>query len=250
MEPLSEELFAINREIRRKVWDGALPLKIDIEYSDISSIEPPRSFYVLAPRLNYLFSFLKELKEHFDEYAPPNALENYEDMWFEYNKVPLKWNTPLGVLYDTLVGSAQDADLPWCITFHYRGFPEDKILAMSGLNFIKYSYINALKESTVLRTGSATAILSNMSKKDETRMLDGMLQHNFDAFWEINAPLCDKEVGELKAIAVRIYSNKYHTFVQYPAESQKELTVGAYLVRALPRLFRSEGDQVIGPESC
>lgn len=35
-------------------------------------------------------------------------------------------NVPLGVQFDTLVGiKEKQKDLPWCLIFHYRGFPED-----------------------------------------------------------------------------------------------------------------------------
>jgi hypothetical protein len=33
-------------ELRRKLWEGLLPLKIDLALSDLNSIEAPRSLYV------------------------------------------------------------------------------------------------------------------------------------------------------------------------------------------------------------
>lgn len=33
-------------ELRRKLWDGLLPIKIDLAMSDLNSLEPPRSLYV------------------------------------------------------------------------------------------------------------------------------------------------------------------------------------------------------------
>ena len=34
--------------------------------------------------------------------------------------------------------------------------------------------------------GSANEILSSMSKKDESRMIEGLIKHNFESFWEVN----------------------------------------------------------------
>ncbi len=35
-------------------------------------------------------------------------------------------NVPLGVQYDTLIGIRdKQKDLPWCLTFHYKDFPEE-----------------------------------------------------------------------------------------------------------------------------
>jgi len=54
------------------------------------------------------------------------------------------------------------------------------------MNFFRFHYINALKESHCLRLGNANEILSNLTKKDETRMIEGLLKHNYESFWEIN----------------------------------------------------------------
>ena len=124
-------------------------------------------------------------------------------------------NVPIGVQFDSLVGlQHKQKDLPWCLTFHYRGFPEEQVLRLEGLNFFKFHYINALKESHSLRLGSAQEILASMQKKDETRMIEGLRKHNYENFWEINQGLCDKAIVELKKYAIRIFSNKHHTYVQ------------------------------------
>ena len=61
--------------------------------------------------------------------------------------------------------------------------------------------------------GSPNEILANMSKKDETRMIDGIIKHNFESFWEINQNLRDKHIQELKKYAIRVLCNKHHTYV-------------------------------------
>ena len=44
-------------------------------------------------------------------------------------------------------------------------------------------------------------------------MIEGLKRHNFDSFWEINSPLCDREVTELKKYAVRFFNNRHHTYM-------------------------------------
>jgi len=46
--------------------------------------------------------------------------------------------------------------------------------------------VNALKESHVLRMGSANEILAQMKKYEEEKLLEGILKHNYELFWEIN----------------------------------------------------------------
>ena len=82
------------------------------------------------------------------------------------------------------------------------------------MNFFRFHYINALKESQCLRMGNANDILSTLSKKDETKMIEGLLKHNYESFWEINQPLCDKPITDMKKFAIRIFTNRHHTYVQ------------------------------------
>jgi hypothetical protein len=73
-------------------------------------------------------------------------------------------NVPLGVQFDAIIGlKKKQKDLPWCLVFHYRGFPEDQILKLEGMNFFRFHYINALKESHCLRMGNANDILGTLS---------------------------------------------------------------------------------------
>jgi hypothetical protein len=110
----------------------------------------------MAPRENYFFYLLAEVKSLFDAYGPSDKLDSYDEMWFEYNNTTLKWNVPIGVQFDTLIGMAnKQKDLPWCLTFHYKGFPEEQGLRLEGINFLRFHFINSLKESQCLRLGSA-----------------------------------------------------------------------------------------------
>ncbi len=45
----------------------------------------------MAPRENYFFYILTEVKWLFDSYALSDKMESYDEMWFEFNNTPLKW---------------------------------------------------------------------------------------------------------------------------------------------------------------
>ena len=62
--------------------------------------------------------------------------------------------------------------------------------------------------------GSANEILAQMKKYDEEKLLDGVQKHNYELFWEINQPLCDKHIADMKKYAVRIFLNKYNNMLQ------------------------------------
>ena len=78
----------------------------------------------MAPRQNYLYYLLDEVKQMFDSFGPQDKLERYDEMWFEFNNKALKWNMPIGVQFDTMFGLTSKKDqIPWSVTFHYKDNP-------------------------------------------------------------------------------------------------------------------------------
>jgi hypothetical protein len=51
----------------------------------------------MVPRLNYLTFILEKVKDNFDEYVPTDLIDNFEEMWFEFDKSSLRWDVPIGV---------------------------------------------------------------------------------------------------------------------------------------------------------
>lgn len=177
----------LDHKLRQKLWEGLIPLKIDLDLNDIKSSQKPRSLYIMAPRENYFFVIIDNVKALFDQYAPQDKLEAYDEMYFEFNRQPLKWNIPIGVQFDSAVGlSGKKEEIPWCLIFHYRNNPVTQYFT-SGHKTYHFNFMNSLKESLFLRMGDANEILGNLSKKDEQKMVnEGLLKNNYTAFWEIN----------------------------------------------------------------
>ena len=141
----------------------------------------------MAPRENYFYVIIDNVKSLFDQYAPQDKLESFDEMYFEFNRQPLKWNIPIGVQFDTQVGlQGKKEEIPWCLIFHYRNNPVNQYFT-SGHKTYHFNFMNSLKESLFLRMGDANEILGNLSKKDEQKMVnEGLLKNNYTAFWEIN----------------------------------------------------------------
>ena len=111
---------AVNHEFRRKLWDGQLPIKVNLHYKEISTNKRVRSLYMMVQRLNYFTFILEKVKASFDEYVPSDSIDAFDAMWFSYEGRPLKWDVPIGVQFDTLIGFGGGADgrdkaseLPW-----------------------------------------------------------------------------------------------------------------------------------------
>ena len=81
-------------------------------------------------------------------------------------------------------------------------------------------------------------------------MIEGLKKHNYESFWEINQGLCDRALADIKKYAIRVFSNKHHTYVQPnievpPPSSEEEqpaapVMLGDILLETFPRLFEQE----------
>ena len=58
-------------------------------------------------RLNYFTSILEKVKACFDDFVTEKNQEEFAGMWFEFNGQPLAWDLPIGVQFDTIVGSSK-----------------------------------------------------------------------------------------------------------------------------------------------
>ena len=104
----------------------------------------------MAPRENYFYFILNDVKSLFDSYGPPDHLDNYKTMWFEFNGGDLKWGLPIGVQFDTAVGLKRKKDeTPWCLTFHYKDNPNQNqhFMVQNAMKTFHFNFMNSLKES-------------------------------------------------------------------------------------------------------
>ncbi len=80
------------------------------------------------------------------------------------------------MLFDLL--QADQQIVPWCLTLHYRGIPDDLILRTGGIESIRYFFINSLKEAMYLRTNSSKEVM-NMAKETENKLIESIISSTF-----------------------------------------------------------------------
>ena len=131
----------MNHDFRKKLWDGQLPVKITLSRADITTGKVPKPLYVMLPRLNYFTFILDKVKTVYDEYVSIDCMDSFNEMWFECNDKPMRWEVPIGVQFDTMVGLGGETrdksrSLPWELIFHYKGAPDDIIKLKKNLFII------------------------------------------------------------------------------------------------------------------
>lgn len=146
---------------------------------------------------------------------PPNT--NIEDIWFEINKIPLKWQIPFGVLVDNII-SSPDYDVPINIIAHFRSYPDTQLIRFKSIDSLKFNYMNSLKEANTIKYGSSKEIL-NLPTNDTMRLLDIVFVDGhkmFREFWNINQNFLDNNIENIKKHPIKIVFNKTDIILNKP----------------------------------
>ena len=140
---------------------------------------------VQHPRLSYLPFLLPRLHAFFkSSLINPDAIAY--DGWFSFENVPLKWQYPLGLLFDLFSGAGpyqatatsqgegngdnEEPKLPWRLRLHFSDWPENLLVRPDADGKVLHdAFINSVKEADFLRNGSARGIMS-LSKEDSTKL--------------------------------------------------------------------------------
>jgi autophagy-related protein 5 len=201
----------VAQRVRTRVWNGSIPLRIQLHPSDCATYDASTPYLVQFPRLSYLALHLDKLHAFFARalvypHVAPTAC------WLSYQGVPLRWHFPLGLLYDLYAGAdpthdAADADnvLPWTLTAHFSDYPASLVPLDAGAdNTLHDLYRNAVKEADYLRTGTAKTVMF-LSEKDSTQLWDGVRTHDLALFAPVNAKLLNPQGAALRNLPLRLY---------------------------------------------
>ncbi|CAA3011569.1 autophagy protein 5 isoform X1 [Olea europaea var. sylvestris] len=175
-------------EAQKFVWEGAIPIQIHLHDSEVTTLPNPPPALILAPRLGYLPLLVRQIKPFFSSSLPPGV----DTVWFEYKGLPLKWYIPTGVLFDLLCA---EAERPWNLTVHFRGYPGKILTPCEGEDSVKWSFINALKEAACIITGNCKNIM-NMSQSDQTDLWRSVLNGDMDAYLRVSSKLKLCTIGD------------------------------------------------------
>jgi len=224
----------LGSEIQQELWKGEIPISISLAQVDIATVTAPMPYLLKAPRNGYLMTLLNEAIEHFKEFAPPSV--EIDNIWLEANGEPVRWDIPLGVIFDILADD--NTELPWKLIFHFRNHPSQQIAKFTGLSAIRHCYMHALKESCSIRYGSSREIL-NLDQESENKLWTGMIEDDFVTHNSVlDGIFASKTVGE--KCPIKLYITELGNFVSVPypfTESERKNLLGDYLSFILPHIF-------------
>jgi len=158
---------------RVAAWAGSIPAVFTLAADEVTTLQPPPSFHINLPRQSFLPLVTGPVVEHFLPFAPPMARASA--MWLQHAGEPLRWQVPVGVLYDLLVGADDDAALPWRLVVRFQGGPvgQPHGLLRSSVEQAKALVRCALKESSFLRCGSARPVM-DLNPAEDARIFQAL----------------------------------------------------------------------------
>ena len=109
----------------RESWSGRVAVHFELDTNEVAaaSASPP-PLVRLLPRHAYLPSVAGAALSLHRDLLPPGE----DTTWFSCDGVPLKWQIPVGVLYDLVVAGRE---MPWMLQVHHRFFPSGVLLPMA-----------------------------------------------------------------------------------------------------------------------
>lgn len=232
------DALTTDEDIRRRVWEGHVPMAFHLADADRSAGAHGRPCYVLAARMSYLPLVTAPVRAFFADIRAAHEDGDDAEMWLEFRGSPLKWNYPVGVLFD-LFGSP--TELPWEVTVHFSGFPQGKVMRCPDDNTVKDYFMNTIKESDFLKHGSTKRVMT-LSKLDQSSLWDAVRTMDFNLFWKANDQVfCDNQAQLVRFVPLRVYLPG-RPFIQEPIApldpaTDAEKTVGGALGEILPALF-------------
>lgn len=216
-------------EIAHKIWGGSINVQITL--ADVKE-EP---LFLRVYRNSYLPLLFPLIAVYF-------RLAETNCMWLEFEEAPLKWNLPVGLLFDLVTGLdplKPRTETVWELKLHTKDYPIEYIIPLEKdvITTIKGLWFNQMKESCYVSNGNAKKIM-NLSKNDSEQLWQCVVSHDFKLYTKI---WTEKVLEyELKHIPVRIYLPLDNVVLQEVVEP--ELTLGELLHRDVREFFHSPTD--------
>ncbi|CAJ0954484.1 unnamed protein product, partial [Mesorhabditis belari] len=195
-------------EVSRKVWDAKVPVEITLESEELA--DPVRPYYTMLSRCSYFTFVLPKAVQMFSTNCP-NLSIDLDNVWLEYNRMPLKTYFPIGVLFDLL---KEDESLPWRISLRTKNKPEG--LSTVNRDMTQTMFMQAVKEADYLKRKGD--MINCMKSDDHKQLWSALSQNQFDAFWSINRKLMEcSDSRPFLLLPIRLYE-RGKSFKQAPIQ--------------------------------
>ncbi|KAL3916743.1 MAG: hypothetical protein SGPRY_006689 [Prymnesium sp.] len=197
------------------VWAGEVPCVISLAAEEVTTLEAPLPFHLVLPRQSFLPFLTAPAHEYFKPFAPPIG---GGEPWYECKGVALRWELPVGLLFDVHAGEQRFADLPWHLTLHFQSLP--RALLSSSTAGAEAALLNTIKESCYLRCGTSLPAMS-LSLAKQKELTASLMTNDHSAYCAVASKISAGisahlgEGGVVHAVPIRVFISP-HEWRQQP----------------------------------
>lgn len=203
--------------IKNRTWNGSVNIRIVVEGAE----------YLLLAHRNLYFPLYFPAIVQFVSSVLGKDIRN---VWLQYEDVPLKWNLPVGVLYDLLYLPTHLDGGNWTLVLRYETFsetfPNDDIIPFKSIggsvdyeSLLNEIFINHLKQSCYVMNGNSRAVM-NLSEGDTKSLWAAILKHDYGVYTSIIKKILPKT---LQRVPIKLYLAGSSTLIQAPVFPTKDL---------------------------
>ncbi|MBX9718837.1 MAG: autophagy protein 5, partial [Microbacteriaceae bacterium] len=237
-----------------------IPISITLDIQ--ATGEAPSPYYLMASRLSYFPIVCAEVIDYFRNLFPDLPLDS--EFWLAApglsstsfssasssststsNEVPLKWQYPIGVLFD-MYGNPQS--YPWKLILRFKDFPEQLLRCEKGVETVRWHYMQVLKEASYLKFRTKAQV-HRMPLKQQRNLWQAVstIPPHYDLFHQTIQPLAGDTIISL---AIRVLQpTKSNSFKQSPViplnADGSEKTLKAVLQEILQTEFSPASQRVV-----
>ncbi|QLG70661.1 hypothetical protein HG535_0A06030 [Zygotorulaspora mrakii] len=241
-------------EIRNLVWNGAINVKLTVKSTLlIAGVKKERcSLNIRIPRDIYLPMYLPFMKNQVKDYLKADIDDRELFVWFEYENVPLYWNYPVGVLFDSMTslipsgrkrGDTSSSINMWTIELAYGPqAPSGVLPIVKGQEQIQGYWMHQWKQVCFILNGSAKQMMS-LAMYDSKKFWESVIKRDRKSFEFIATKIIP---AKPRHIPVVIHQSLPEMQIMQPVISafqadQHEETFMDVLTHLLPVLFEKKG---------
>lgn len=189
-------------DLKDKVWNGSINIKITFDIGE----EELKEYLLTTPRVSYLPIYYKELVDYFRTFG-----EITDPIWLEYNGKPVKWNLPIGVIYD-LYHIPGTRECPFdnsvlVLNLKYGTPYPTQIIPCIYKGKVDYdkslmeNFFNQLKQSNFVLNGNSKLVM-NLSTDNSSKLWNSIRNHDLNDYSTVTKRLVPKTINR---IPIKVY---------------------------------------------
>ncbi|OAF72095.1 Autophagy protein 5 [Intoshia linei] len=177
-------------------WQGKIPVIFQLENK---SDKKCSKLLLLVSRISYFPILLDKIINHFNDDFTKNNMDT-ENIWLKSGDCPIRWQYPIGVIFDIHSFQTTKKCYPWVIDICCKNVPP-QILRIGKIEAMKIFFISSLKQSDNIRHNSS--VISSLLKNEVNQLWNNLKDESLKNYWEINKKLMNPE--NYRNVPFRIY---------------------------------------------